>query len=283
MAYFRSFFERFGAQGVCVLPAEVLSNDLLRIDPQTHAMPPSLRKEASALGLCYARVLRSFSPGLYWAEVAATPDLVDAQRILLTEEQLYHALPWDIRLQARQPDAIRDLMIAHAQAVQPAQSLTEDATTQDIRQLHPLTPAPIVPLHPLKEATVVVSAVEFHEAFEPRSPDDDDDLPGACLLTRMGKQTRKKLAQVKSIGSFAMQQALLRAMIDALMTQLYQAQDHLTAHILKTRCALLAQIERWHCTSRQRVVNAVPIWHDERRSVAWQLTVGVPLAISAAA
>src|SRR5689334_9146095 len=102
MAYIRSFFERFGAHGVCVLPSEVLSNDLLRVDPQTHTMPPSLRKEVSTLGLCYARVLRSFANGLYWAEVAATPDLVAAQRVVLTEEQLYHALPWDIRLQDRE-------------------------------------------------------------------------------------------------------------------------------------------------------------------------------------
>ena len=67
-------------------------------------IPPTLRKQASALGLCYARVLRSFADGLYWAEVASTPDLVDAQRVLLTEEQLYHALPWDIRLQDRSPE-----------------------------------------------------------------------------------------------------------------------------------------------------------------------------------
>src|SRR5690349_17622939 len=99
MAYFRSFFERYGTQGVCVLPSDVLSNDLLRVDPETHTIPSSLCQEVSALGLCFARVLRCFAIGLYWAEVAGTPDLVDAQRVLLTEDQLFHALPWDIRLQ----------------------------------------------------------------------------------------------------------------------------------------------------------------------------------------
>jgi hypothetical protein len=281
MAYFRSFFQRFGAQGICVLPAEVLSNDPLRVDPQTHTMPSSLRQQASALGLCFARILRSCGDGLYWAFVASTPDLVDAQRVVLTEEQLYHALPWDIRLVDRQPGAIRDLMFAHAQAVRPAQPLVEDVRAQDIRQLHPLTPAPIVPLHPLEEAVVVVTTDELHEAFEPRSPEDDDDVPGAGLLPRLGQKTRKQLALVKAIGSFAMQQALLRAMVDALMSRLYQAQDHLAAHILKVRCALLAQIQRWHCANRQRVVNAVPVWNDERQQIVWQLTVGVPLAVSA--
>ncbi len=62
----RTFFQRFGTQGICVLPADVLSNDLLRVDPETHTMPSTLRKQASALGLCYARVLRSFADGLYW-------------------------------------------------------------------------------------------------------------------------------------------------------------------------------------------------------------------------
>lgn len=276
----RTFFQRFGAHGVCVLPAEVLSNDL-RIDPQTRTMPPSLRREASALGLCFARVLHSFADGLYWAEVAATPDLVDAQRVLLTEEQLYHALPWDIRLQDRQPGAIRDLMFAHAQTVRPIQPLVEDVPTQETSQRVKLTPAPIVPLQPLDEATVVVSADELHEAFDPRSRDDDDDTPGAGLLIRLGKKTRKKLAHVKAMSSFAMQQGLLRVMIDSLMNQLYQVCDHLTTHLLKARCALLVQIERWHRTSCQRVVNAVPVWNDEQHSVVWQLTVGVPLAVSA--
>src|SRR5215472_1207906 len=39
MILYRSFFQRFGHLGVCVLPAEALSNDLLQVDPQTHIMP----------------------------------------------------------------------------------------------------------------------------------------------------------------------------------------------------------------------------------------------------
>lgn len=282
MAYVRSFFERFGTQGVCVLPSDVLSNDLLRIDPQTHTIPPSLRKEASALGLCYARVLRSFADGLYWALVAPAPDLIDAQRIVLTEEQLYHALPWDIRLVDREPATIRDMMFAHAQAVQPMQPLVEEMPAQDTCQPHPLTPAPIVPLHSLDEATVVVSASELHEAFEPHSPDDDDEFPGAGLLNRLGKKI-KKPARRKPIGSLAMQQGLLRIMIDTLMNRLYQAHDAVTALRLKAHCAMMALLQRWQRVTRQRVVNAIPVWDDEQHQVLWQLTVGVPLAVSALA
>src|SRR5215472_9640002 len=133
MILYRSFFQRFGHLGVCVLPAEALSNDLLQVDPQTHIMPPSLRQSVSVLGLCFARVLRSCADGLYWADVAATPDLVDAQRVLLTEEQLYHTLPWDIRLVQKQPGDIRNLLIDHAQEVQPVQQQVAD-------QVHILTP-----------------------------------------------------------------------------------------------------------------------------------------------
>jgi hypothetical protein len=275
MAQFRSFFQRFGTHGVCVLPAEVLSNDLLRVDPETRMMPPSLRKEASVLGLCYARVLHCFADGLYWALVAATPDLIGAQHVLLTEEQLHHALPWDVRLVDREPDAIRHLMFAHAQDVKPVQRSEPSEQTVTIpRATATLTPAPVLPLEPVADSVVEVSLSQLQEALDPHPPHKTDErLP----------RNKKRSPFRRPIGSFPMQEALLRVMIDALMTQLYQAHDHLTALILKARCTLLAQIERWHRASRQRVVNAVPVWNGEQQQVAWQLTVGVPLAAYAAA
>ena len=281
MASFRSFFQRFGHLGVCVLPAEVLSNDLLRVDPETQMIPLSLRKSASALGLCFARVLRSFADGLYWADVSATPDLVDAQRVVFTEEQLYAALPWDIRLVDRHPGDICKLLAAHAQGVRPAQPLAEEMQPQDGDQLYALTPVPIVPLQPLDEAAVVVTTSELQEAFDPRSPDDDDDFPGKALLKRISKKVGRPTGSVKHIGSCAMQQAFLRAMIDALMARLYQAQDQVTALSLKARCAMLALLQRWQRFSRQRIVNAVPIWSEERQGILWQLTVGVPMEVLA--
>lgn len=283
MAQFRSFFQRFGKHGVCVLPSEVLSNDPLRVDPETRTMPPSLRKEAGVLGFCFARVLCCFAEGLYWADVAATPDLVDTQHILLTEEQLYHALPWDVRLVDREPEAIRHLMFAHAREVQPVQRLeTSEETVTTSHASAALTPMPVLPLEPVTDAIVEVSTSELQEAFDPRFPDDRDD-PAKGPFKRMSRRAGKLHRCVKSIGSFSMQQALLRVMIDALMMQLYQAQDHLASFLLQARCTLLAQIQRWHRASRQRVVNAVPVWHDEQQQVLWHLTVGVPFAVSALA
>ena len=271
----RTFFHRFGTHGVCVLPSDVLSNDLLRVDSETHTMPPTLRKQASALDLCYARVLRTFANGLYWALVAATPDLVDAQPVVLTEEQLYHALPWDVRLVDREPEAIRHLMFAHAQTVMPVQrqEISEQTDTAS-RATTELTPAPVLPLEPVADAMVEVSTSHLQEALDSHSPlETDESLPRNKQRSPFGQR----------ISSFSMQQGLLRVMIAALMAQLYQAQDHLSALILKARCTLLAQIQRWHRASRQRVVNAVPVWCDERQDVVWQLTVGIPLAAYAAA
>ena len=275
----RTFFQRFGTQGICVLPADVLSNDLLRVDPQTRMIPPTLRKQASTLGVCYARVLRSFADGLYWAEVASTPDLVDAQHVLLTEEQLYQALPWDIRLQDRQPETIRDLMFAHAQTVRPVQRRTtlEQADTTS-RATAALTSAPVLPLEPLADATVEVTTSELQEAFDPHSSDETSE----SLFERITGKV-KRLSFIQRVGSFTMQQAFLRVMIDALMAQLYQTQGHLAALSLQGRCAILAQVQRWHRVTHQRVVNAIPVWSEERQRVVWQLTAGVPVAAYAAA
>jgi hypothetical protein len=270
MILYRSFFQRFGHLGVCVLPAEALSGDLLRVDPETHAMPPSLRQSVSVLGLCFARVLRACADGLYWADVAATPDLVDAQRVLLTEEHLYSALPWDIRLVDKCPGDIRDLLFAHAQEVQPVQQ-------QAIDQVSVLTPAPLVPLVPLEEAAVVVTVGELQEALDPQASDSERfDDPGNDLFKRITRKPRRSRSHRPRVGSFTMQQAFLRAMLDALMAQLYQAHDQATAQLLKARCGVLALLQRWHRFTRQRVVNAVPVWSEERHGVLWQLTVGVP-------
>lgn len=238
-------------------------------------MPPSLRKEASALGLCFAHVLRPFADGLYWALVAATPDLVDAQRVVLTEEQLNHALPWDVRVVDREPDAIRLLMFAHAQAVRPVQRLeTSVQTATASRASAVLTPATVLPLEPVQGAVVEVTTSHLQEVLDPYSPNEADK----CI-----SKNKKRSPLRLSIGSFRMQQALLRVMIDALMAQLYQAQDHLAALSLKAHCILLAQLQCWHRTSRQPIVNAVAVWNGERQRVVWQLTVGVPLAAYAAA
>ena len=157
---YRTFFQRFGPLGICVLPAEVLDDTPL-FDPDTGLTEPSLRECCSQDGqLCYARVLSTFADGLYWADVAATPDLVEAERVMLTEAHLVYALAWDERLFWRTPSQIRRLMQAHA---------------EDLAPLHPspappaaLFPAPVEPLTVV--TTVEVTPEELREAFEPTMP-----------------------------------------------------------------------------------------------------------------
>jgi hypothetical protein len=205
------FFQRFGNHGMCVLPDDVLSDDSL-IDPETGEDVPSLREQVSLVNgiyhrmFCYAQVLRTCGDGLYWADVAATPDFVNTFRVILTEEDLYFALPYDVRVQGKSP------------------------------------------AHILKD-------------------------------TNQSRVSR-------SIGSFRMQQAFLRIIIDALMKRLYwspQAQESAQSSRIKTQCAAVASLQRRQRQSRPRYVNALPVWSDEQYAVVWQLTVGDPLALMAAA
>jgi hypothetical protein len=80
-----------------VLPAALLS------DEPTHTSDTSsLRAEASQEDICYVHIMRSFSDGTFLARVAASPNFKHAQgfTLVLTEEHLAQAKPWDGRIQA---------------------------------------------------------------------------------------------------------------------------------------------------------------------------------------
>ena len=138
MVHYRTFFDRFGHAGVCLLPAEVLSDDPLP-DPETGAMLPSLREQVGLVNgihhhlFCYARVLRTCGDGLYWADVAATPELLHSQaataRVILTEEDLYFALPDDIRLQGKSSADILKARAAADPRIRAYEVATLDAST----------------------------------------------------------------------------------------------------------------------------------------------------------
>ena len=264
----RTFFQRFGTYGVCVLPDDVLSDDPLT-DPETDEELPSLRDQVSLVNgiyhgiLCYARVLKGCGDGLYWADIAATPDFTDTHRVILTEEDLSFALPNDVRVQGKSPAQILKMMAAHARAVRPVQRVAPVVTPE-------LSPAPLLPLEPL--AVVEVSNEEMQEAI-------------GLVTIDTHKDTNQRRVS-RPIGSLWMQQAFLRIIIDALMTQLYWsrwAQASARASTIRAQCATVSFLQRWQRQSRQRCVNAVPVWSDEQHTVMWQLTVGDPFAALAAA
>ena len=264
----RSFFDRFGHQGIIILPDDVLSDDSL-IDPETGEDVPSLRDQVSLVNgiyhrmFCYARVLRTCGDGLYWADVAATPDFVNTFRVVLTEEDLYFALPYDVRVQGKSLAQILKMMAAHARDVRPVQRVAPVVAPEP-------TPAPVLPLEQL--TVVEVSNEELQEAIG--------------LVTMDTHKDTNQRRVPRPIGSSRLQQACLRVIIDALMTQLYWSQwahDSARASTIRTQCATVSSLQRWQRQSRQRCVNAVPVWSEEQHAVMWQLTVGDPLAALAAA
>ena len=260
-----TFFDRFGHQGICVLPDEVLSDDPLT-DPETGEELLSLRDQVSLVDgisyrmFCYARVLWACGDGLYWADVAAAPDFANTQRIVLTEEDLYFALPYDVRVQGKSPARILAMMASHACEVRPLPRVESASTPERV-------PAPVLPLEPL--AVVEVSNAELQEAIGPVQMDTLKD-------TNQSKVSRP-------IGAFRMQQAFLQIIIDTLMTQLYWAHEPVHSAAIRTQCATISSLQRWHRHSRQRCVNALPVWDNEQRAVVWQLTVGDPVAAALAA
>jgi hypothetical protein len=252
-----TFFERFGALGTCVLPAEVPDGTPLP-DPETGLTQPSLRQRCSQEGqLCYAQVLYACAEGLYWADVAATPDLVEAPRVVLTEAHLVYALAWDERLRWREPAQIRRLMQAHAEELAPLSS----QTLPDPPAV--LLPAPVVPLSVV--TAVEVTTDELREAFEKNEP---AHLPG--MLTRAG---------LRRPGTLGVQQGLLCTLKRTLQELLEAATDTYTARVLHALTALVTRVQHWQRRTRQRVVNAARTWDAASNRPAWALTLGVPEAL----
>jgi hypothetical protein len=195
------------------------------------------------------------------ADVAATPDLAEAERVLFTEAQLIFALAWDKRLFWRTPLEIRRLMQAYAEELAPL-----------VPHAEPVPPAALfpVPAEPLTVvATVEVTSEELRQALEGEEASHCSDAPSHRYATRP--------------SAFAVQQGLLCALSCALEELLDSATDPYTAQVLQTLAALVARVHRWHQQTRQRVVNAACAWDAASNNLAWALTLGVPQALLGAA
>jgi hypothetical protein len=256
----RTFFQRFGTLGRCVLPAEVLDDTTL-LDPETGLPQPSLRQCCSQDGLCYAQIRYACSDGLYLADVAAMPNTAEAERVLFTEAQLVFALAWDERLFWRTPDQIRRLMQAQAEDLAPLTPHSEPALPAA------LFPAPTEPLFIV--TTVEITPDELREAF---------DAPGGHRLADTSTH-----ACTRTVGVCHVQQGLLRALARALQELLETAPDRYTRKVLHALTALVRHVSSFQQQTHQRVVNAVRFWDAESRGLAWALTLGVPQALLRAA
>ena len=254
MTAHRTYVQRIGCLVTCVLPADLLSAEAADTED-----PSNLRADASRDGLTFIQVRRQLEDDLYLARVAASPDQVaQGYTVLLSEQELYYAHPWDARLawedhlhtRKRDPQAILALLRAHAREVRP---LCREAACS-------AAPVPALEsaLTPLE--TVEVSTQEVRAALRQVTQDE----PAAALQAPHNTQ-------------YYVQQALFQAMLDRLMQQLYQTEEQAQALLLKARCALLAQLQRWHRTTRAfHMIHVAPSFSPEQRQMLWRLTVGVP-------
>lgn len=255
----RTFANAIGYCVTCVLPADLFS------DESTHAEDSSsLRADANRGGLSYIQVKGALEEGLYLARVAASPEgAATGFTVLLSEEQLYHALPWDQRLscsladeQHTQPERVLKMLRAHAAEVCPLVKVApQDAGVVTI----PVAPMAFEAQH---VQTVEISVEELQEALGLSPLDTAQDTA----------------LYVGQKHTYHMQQAFLRAAIDHLMTQLYQGQERAYALMLKTKCALVARMQRWHRQTRQQMVNATLAFDAHSQRMSWNLFIGVPLA-----
>ncbi len=261
----RTFAHRIGYCITCVIPASLLSNE-----PTDAEDTSNLRADASHDGLSYIQVTRMLEDGVYLTHVAASPNrAAKGYTVLLSEQQLYFALPWDHRLsqfleskedQPPQPGRILALLRACAAEVQPLVKLPAPAETATRPQPIPTT---AVAFEAKQAQTLEVCAEDLQEALGLASADT-------------AKDTATHIVQK---STYHMQQAFLRAAIDALMTQLYQGQERAHALIIHAKCALIARVQRWHRQTRQQVVNAALAFDGQRQRVTWQLTIGVPTVV----
>lgn len=287
------------AKRVCYHYPYVMLAAILSADSVDGEDMSSLRADASNEGICYIRVIRSFDDGWYLVRAAVRPELLaEGYTVVLSEGQLAYALPWDCRLQHASPQRICIVLHAQARGLHPARVPvcgTKGLTTSQI-----LARDPPVPLQ-LLDLGVVLSTEVLQDAIRCTVKEACSDTNTATNKeNKKGlRSLRMQLAFVRAviktiyrdptdhemstrIDTFHLQQALLRAVIDTLMEQLYQAQEHALAFALKALCALVAWVQRWQRQVKQRVMSVIPFFDEQRCQVVWQLLVGVPLSATLA-
>jgi hypothetical protein len=246
----QTFENRVGFYWTCIMLAEVLSDE-----PIDEADPSNLRADASIDGLTFVQISRTLQDGTYLARVAASEKHVTTgYTVILGEEQLYFALPYDQTTSLVCSDAkrhraeeVRTLLRSHAAEVRPLVKVEPH-----------LQHEPAVPL--TLTDTVMISEKALWETMEKVCPTSD-------------------LAQARP---FQIQQALLCAMLDTLMSQMYSGLEKTQAQILQARCHLVMLAQRIHRQTRQQLVQAQPRYDTGQRCMFWKLSLGMPLSATIA-
>lgn len=256
-----TFRQRVGYHWPCIALAESLTDDICQEDDDNGMRTLSLREEASYEGLTYIQVLKHLDGSdLYLARVAFHPRLLAESDLLVyfTEDQLYYTLPIDIRLQGKRPKDIICAIKAHAATLLPAR-----ATVAQNQPAAPSTASSLA-LHPLSETIEVTR----------------EDLAVAMQITVAEQQVATQSTSTSPTrAAHLLQQALLRAALDALMRQLWQTPSQARSLAMQARCKLLTLLCKWQEQTRQRVVMARARWKQALGEVVWELTIGVPVRL----
>lgn len=278
MSMQKTFAQRIGLYWTCVILADAFSAEPVLSDDETEEQDTSsLYAEASTDGYSFAQVSRSFHDGTYLAHVAASPEQVSTGfTIILSEEDLYCALPYDTRLKATSGEVMRLLLRAQAAKVRPLVRVVPPLT--EYRHERPDVFLPPSALRDLEEAVFVEDA----DLPSSLAPVIDSQLLDAALREYGTRSDASSLSCAlrhhlrKLTSHFHVQQLFLQAALDTVMRQLYGCEEPTRVQKLKARCLHIAHLKRWHHASRQRVIEAVPIYDLYQRCTTWRLEVSFP-------
>jgi hypothetical protein len=240
----RTFERRIGLLETCIILADVLNDE-----PVGGTDPSSLRRDASNDGLSFVWVSRTFHDGTYLARVAASAQAVRTAgfTVILSEEQLYSALPYDCTTSGKTHEEVRTLLRSHADTVRPLSK--HDGELPPSQHREPNAPLTLV-------ESVSIPEQELRESMQT-----------ACAST-----------SIAGVDPFQMQQALLRVMLDTLMGQLHSGLETTQAQLVQARCHLIAVAQRLHRHTRQQLVHARARYDAQQGCMVWNLSLGMPLA-----
>lgn len=221
--------------------AMLLNNDVpLEIDEEVDLVC-SLREEASAEGLTYLQVLKPLvGTDMYLARVASHPARLAESSLLVFLTE--EQLCYTLPF---------DIRLYGKNSSEVIRAIRAHAAT-------------LLPPCPLTE-TIDIPAPLLVEAVQITALELD-----ACTASASSPRAARSL----------LQQAYLKAAIDALMHQLWHVPTQVQGMSVRARCKLLAALQRWQRQTRIAMVQGMPHWDEVQGCMIWTLTIILPTLLS---
>lgn len=137
-----------------------------------------------------------------------------------------------------------------------------------------------------KTSSEIVRAIYAHAAtlLPSRPLSESIDIPAAALAeavrtTALEQGAAAEAASSSHVAHSLLQQAYLKAAIDALMYQFWHTPNQAQSRGARSRCRLLAVLQRWQRLTRRRVVYALTRWDHTLGQLVWGLIIDVPVRV----